>query len=90
MNYFYLSQSLRYMVAPTVFSMVTPQQLLASVSEISSYLVAANTQLSMLELQDDGCHLKFATNPVRSTLTDTASRITAMEIVIAKMHFKVH
>ena len=40
---------------------------------------------------DDGCHLKkFATNPVRSTLMDTASRIAAMEIVIDKMHFKGH
>ena len=42
-------------------------------------------------MYDDGCHLKkFATNPVRSTLTDTATRIQNMKIVVDKMHFKGH
>ena len=42
-------------------------------------------------MYDDGCHLKkFATNPVRSILTDTAKRIRDMEIVVDKMHFRGH
>ena len=42
-------------------------------------------------MYDDGCHLKkFATNPVRSTLTNTAKRIGSMEIVVDKMHFRGH
>ena len=40
---------------------------------------------------DDGSHLrKFANNSVRSTLTGMTKKITAMEIVIDKMHFKGH
>ena len=40
---------------------------------------------------DDGCHLrKFATNPVRRSLTDTTQKIAAMEIVIDRMHFRGH
>lgn len=38
---------------------------------------------------NDGCNLKkFATNPVRSNLTDTSKRIRDMHIVVDKMHFK--
>ena len=37
---------------------------------------------------DDGCHLnKFATNPVRSSLTQ---QIAETIIVVDKMHFKGH
>lgn len=40
---------------------------------------------------DDGCHLrKFATNKIRCDLTETAKRISKMEIVIDRMHFKGH
>ena len=40
---------------------------------------------------DDGCHLKrYACNPVRSALTRTSSRISDMNFVIDRMHFKGH
>lgn len=40
---------------------------------------------------DDACHLKrFATNPQRSTLTDVATVISGLNIVVDKMHFAGH
>lgn len=40
---------------------------------------------------DDGCHLKrYATNPTRSALTVTASRLAPMNFVIDRMHYKGH
>jgi hypothetical protein len=40
---------------------------------------------------DDGCHLKrYATNPTRSALTSTSSRLTSLNFVIDRMHFKGH
>ena len=40
---------------------------------------------------DDGCHLKkFASNPVRSEVTDTTRKLSQMNIVIDKIHFKGH
>jgi hypothetical protein len=38
---------------------------------------------------DDGCHLrKYAQNPQRSCLSDTAMKLASVNIVIDKMHFK--
>lgn len=40
---------------------------------------------------DDACHLKkFAQNPVRSTQTALAARITGMQILCDRFHFKNH
>ena len=40
---------------------------------------------------DDACHLKkFATNPRRSKLTDVATTISNLSIVVDKMHFAGH
>lgn len=40
---------------------------------------------------DDACHLKkFAINPTRSALTETATRIAKMNIAVDRMHFKGH
>ena len=40
---------------------------------------------------DDGCHLlRFATNPKRCGLTETAKKIASTKIVVDKMHFKGH
>ena len=40
---------------------------------------------------DDACHLKrYATNPIRSTLTNTAKQIATMNFVVDRMHFKGH
>lgn len=40
---------------------------------------------------DDACHLKkFAHNPVRSTQTALAARITGMQILCDRFHFKNH
>ena len=48
-------------------------------------------QISEFLVYDDGYHLrKFANNPVRNILTKIAQDITAMEIVVDKLHFKGH
>jgi hypothetical protein len=40
---------------------------------------------------DDGCHLrKFATNTIRSQLTETTHRLANLNIVIDKLHFSGH
>lgn len=40
---------------------------------------------------DDACHLlRYAQNPKRRTLTNTSERISNMEIVVDKFHFKNH
>ena len=40
---------------------------------------------------DDACHLKrYATNPIRSTLTATTQRLSTMNFVVDRMHFKGH
>ena len=40
---------------------------------------------------DDGCHLKkYAQNPQRASLTDTAKKLASLNIVIDKMHYKGH
>ena len=40
---------------------------------------------------DDGCHLKrYACNPTRGTCTPTAERLSSLNIVVDKMHFKGH
>ena len=40
---------------------------------------------------DDGCHLrKYIRNPVRSNLTDTATMLSAWNVVIDRMHFSGH
>ena len=40
---------------------------------------------------DDACHLKkYAINPARSSLTNTARRLAEMNYVVDRMHFKGH
>ena len=40
---------------------------------------------------DDACHLrKFATNPVRSDLTEQTKQLASVEMVVDKMHMKGH
>ena len=40
---------------------------------------------------DDACHLKrYASNPMRSSLTDVATRISSLNFVVDRMHFKGH
>ena len=40
---------------------------------------------------DDGCHLrKYAQNPVRASLSNTAIQLSKLEIVVDKMHFTGH
>ena len=40
---------------------------------------------------DDGCHLlKYARRPERSSASTTATKLSIMNIVIDKMHFKGH
>ncbi len=40
---------------------------------------------------DDGCHLrKFARNPSRKDLTQTAKELATLEIVVDKMHMAGH
>jgi hypothetical protein len=40
---------------------------------------------------DDACHLKkFACNPKRNEKTDTAKRLSKMDIVCDRFHFKNH
>lgn len=40
---------------------------------------------------DDGCHLrKYIRNPARANLTHTATRLSAWNVVIDRMHFSGH
>ena len=40
---------------------------------------------------DDGCHLrKYTRNPERSKVTSAAARLSEINIVVDKMHFKGH
>ena len=47
--------------------------------------------LSGYVIYDDGCHLKkFAQNPSRRDVTETAKRLSDVSIVVDKMHMKGH
>lgn len=47
--------------------------------------------LSGYVIYDDGCHLKkFAQNPSRRDVTETAERLSDVSIVVDKMHMKGH
>lgn len=40
---------------------------------------------------DDACHLKkYAANPIRSQLTETAKKLGTMSMSVDKFHFKNH
>lgn len=40
---------------------------------------------------DDGCHLrKYCRNPVRTSLSEAAVKLAAINIVVDKLHFKGH
>ena len=40
---------------------------------------------------DDGCHLrKYIRKPIRANLTDTATILSAWNVVIDRMHFSGH
>ena len=59
------------------------------ISKLNGHKLSTMLHTSYQHRVYSGCHLrKFATNPVRSTLTDTARRIRDMEIVVDKMHFR--
>lgn len=88
----------QYMAVSTAFSMLIllkhPQLVRSMVVLfwcITLCYMYIHTWKSEFLVYDDGCHLKkFATNPVRSALTETTEKIAGMDIVIDKMHFRGH